>query len=145
MPRPIPPTHNPSAHGSTTLAPYAQRAQLFMSPSNSDKENTTPPTPEQSQRTRLFASQAAFRAMLGDQKYTQYYDPHQDRNTVRELKRGYRRLHNNFTGSRYLACCLLILERTREFLMPGNEGIRETQEEANVLYEDGMTEVSGAC
>ena len=76
--------------------------------------------------------------MLGDQKYTQYYDPHQDREKVRELNRGYRRLHNNITGS-YILCRLLILERTKEYLMPGNDGIRDTQEEANVLYEDGNT------
>jgi|SRR5579859_355752 len=143
MPRSIPPTQNPYAHGSAALGPYAQRAQFTMSPSNSDKENTTPPTPEQqSQQTRLFTSQTTFRALLGDQKYTQIYDPHQDKNTATEVRRGYRRLHNNVNGSSIL-CRLLILEREKEYLMPGNDGIRDTQEEANILYEDGTTEARG--
>jgi hypothetical protein len=33
---------------------------------------------------------------------------------------------------------LLMLERTKEFLEPGNEGIRDTQEEANILYKEGI-------
>lgn len=143
MPRSVPSIQNPYPHGSATLAPYALRAQFTMSPSSSDKENTTPPTPDQSRQTRLFASQAAFRAILGDQKYTEYYDPHQDRNTVRELRRGYRLLHDNINSSSILRR-LLILERTREYLMPGNEGIRDTQEEADLLYGDGTTEAMGA-
>lgn len=31
-----------------------------------------------------------------------------------------------------------IIENTKEYLMPRNEGIKDTQEEANVLFEDGM-------
>jgi hypothetical protein len=70
-----------------------------MSPSASDKENTTPPTPEQSQRTRVLASQAAFLAMMGDHRNKEYYDPYQDRAKAREVKRAYRRLHKNVNGT----------------------------------------------
>ena len=69
-----------------------------MSPSASDKENTTPPTPEQTQRTRVFASQAAFRAVMGDHRNKQDYDPYQDKAEAREVKRAYRRLHRTVKG-----------------------------------------------
>ena len=36
-----------------------------------------------------------------------------------------------------------MLERTKEFLEPGNEGIRDTQEEANILYKEGIISMGG--
>lgn len=69
-----------------------------MSPSNlssSDKENATP---EQTQSTKLFASQAAFREQLSEKTNSQYWDPHQPREKVRDTMHEYRRLIQEANG-----------------------------------------------
>jgi len=95
MPRSVTPFSNPYAHGSHTLTPYARRQQESASPlANSDKENEAPGQ----QPGKVLASQAAFRDKLSEQSDTQYYDPFQPREKVRDVMKSYRQLIQDTTG-----------------------------------------------
>ena len=65
-----------------------------MSPAISDKENEPPA----SQPEKIIASQAALREQLREQPNTQYYDPFQPREKVRDMMQSYRRLIHETTG-----------------------------------------------
>ena len=96
MPRLVTPFSNPHVHGSHTLTPYTRRQRSSMSPSTSDKENTTP---EQSQQpVKMSASQAALREKLGEKSNTQYYDPDQSREQTRAVMQEYRRMIQDVNG-----------------------------------------------
>ena len=90
MPRLVTPFSNPYAHGSHTLTPYSRQQRSSMSPSSSDKENAVPEEPQPSQKP--LASQAALRQKLGESSNTQYYDPFQPREKVRDVTARYRRM-----------------------------------------------------
>lgn len=94
MPRLVTPSSNPYAHGSHTLTPYSRRQQDTTSPAMSDKENEPPV----SQPGKILASQAALRDKLQEQPNTQYYDPFQPREKVRDVMQSYRRLIQDTTG-----------------------------------------------
>ena len=96
MPRLVTPSSNPYAHGSHTLTPYTRRQRETFSPANSDKENEEPGS---QQRTgKVLASQAALREQLREQPNTQFYDPFQPREKVRDVMQSYRRLLQDTTG-----------------------------------------------
>jgi hypothetical protein len=64
--------------------------------SSSDKENTTPP---EQHEPRMLASQVALRQKLGERSNTQYYDPFQPKDKVRDIMHEYRRLQQEANGS----------------------------------------------
>jgi hypothetical protein len=69
-----------------------------MSPSNlssSDKENATPEQPEP---VKMLASQAALREQLGERTNSQYYDPFQPRDIVKNTMHEYRKLIQEANG-----------------------------------------------
>ena len=95
MPRLVTPLSNPFSHGSHTLTPYTRRQRDTMSPANSDdKENEAP----ESRPAKVLASQAALRDKLREQPNSQYYDPFQPREKVRDVMKSYRRLIQDTTG-----------------------------------------------
>jgi hypothetical protein len=95
MPRLVTPLSNPFSHGSHTLTPYSRRQRDTTSPTdNNDKENEPP----EAQPTKILASQAALRNKLREQPDTQYYDPFQPREKVRDTIQSYRRLIQDTTG-----------------------------------------------
>ena len=67
-----------------------------MSPVSSDKENEEP---QSQQPGKVLASQAALRKKLREQPNTQYYDPFQPREKVRDVMQSYRRLIQDTTGT----------------------------------------------
>jgi len=93
MPRLHTPFSNPFAHASHTLTPYSRQRDT-MSPAISDKENEPPASPPE----KILASQAALRDKLREQPNTQYYDPFQPREKVRDMMQSYRRLIQETTG-----------------------------------------------
>ena len=98
MPRLVTPSANPYAHASHTLGASRNRLQRStMSPSNSDKENASPPQ-EHEPMERIFASQAALREKLSEKSNTQYYDPHLSREKQRETNAKYRNLLRETNG-----------------------------------------------
>lgn len=68
-----------------------------MSPSTSDKENASP---EQTQQPpKILASQAALKEKLGENTNSQYYDPFQPPDMVRNTTQQYRRLLRETNGT----------------------------------------------
>jgi hypothetical protein len=142
MPRLVTPFSNPYAHASHTLTPYTRRERSSMSPSNmsaSDKENASPSQQREPSTQKLLASQAAFREKLGENANSQYYDPFQPREKVRDITQQYRRLiqetNGISTGLRFSD-----LECRTELIKPGNNGILETVEKADEIFvRDGIT------
>jgi hypothetical protein len=55
--------------------------------------------PEETQPTKMFASQVALREQLGEKTNSQYYDPFQPREKVREVMHEYRKLLQEANGS----------------------------------------------
>jgi hypothetical protein len=103
MPRLVTPYSNPHVHGSHTLTPYTRRQRSSLSPSTSDKENTTP---EQSQQpTKMNASQAALKEKLAANTHRQYYDPDQAREVNREVMREYRQMIQDVNGNLHMVLC----------------------------------------
>ena len=105
MPRLVTPFSNPYAHGSQQRTPYSRpRGRSPMSPSNmssSDKENATPVHPREEPTQRILASQAAFREKLAENTNSQYYDPFQPKEKVRDIKQQYRRLLQETAGIKH--------------------------------------------
>ena len=100
MPRLVTPFSNPYAHASHTLTPYTRRERSSMSPSNmsSDKENASPSQQREQPTQKFLASQAAFREKLVENANSQYYDPFQPREKVRDITQQYRRLIQDTNG-----------------------------------------------
>ena len=101
MPRLVTPSSNPYAHASHTLTPYTRRDRSSMSPANmssSDKENASPNERQEPSTQKFLASQAALKEKLGENINSQYYDPFQPREKVRDVTQKYRRLIQETNG-----------------------------------------------
>jgi len=108
--------------------------------SSSDKENASlVREPEATQR--VVATQVALREKLGENANSQYYDPFQSKAKVKEVTQQYRRLIQNTNGLLTIPTVYLLtwLECRNEYIKPGNNGILNTVEKADVIFErDGM-------
>ena len=136
MPRLVTPFSNPYAHASHTLTPYTRRERSPVSPSNmsaSDKENASPSQQREPSTQKFLASQAAFREKLGENANSQYYDPFQPREKVRDITQQYRRLIQETNGT-YISLGFSDLECRAELIKPGNNGILETVEKAHEIF-----------
>jgi non-structural maintenance of chromosomes element 4 len=129
MPRLTTPSRSVFLHRQDALAPYARRVERSPSRlSSSDKENATP---EQTQSPRVTATQ---RARLGERPSTQYYDPLQPREKTRDTMQEYRRLIQETTGIA-ISSDPLTIESRAELLKAGNNGIKNTIEQADEIFE----------
>lgn len=139
MPRLVTPFSNPYAHGSHTLTPYSRRQRETISPTNSDKENEEPAS---QQPGKVLASQAALREKLSEQSNTEYYDPFQPREKVRDVMQSYRQLIQDTTGIP-LVGVMADVECRADFLKAGNDGIKDTIEKADEIFERDGTSPMG--
>jgi hypothetical protein len=74
---------------------------------------------------------------MAERSNTQYYDPSQAREKTRAMSKRYRELQQDVNGS--FRAIPLIVENRPEYLKPGNDGIKDTVEEANVLFDESMS------
>jgi hypothetical protein len=139
MPRLVTPFSNVYAHASHTLTPYTRRTRSSMSPSSSDKENASPSQQHEPSTQKFLASQAAFREKLGENINSQYYDPFQPREKVRDITQQYRRLIQETNGIS-IDLHFSDLECRGELVKPGNNKILENVEKADEIFvRDGTT------
>ena len=101
--------------------------------SSSDKENAAASPVQVRQTNRILSSQAALQETLGHRSNTEHYDPFQPRDKVREVMHQYRQLQQETNG--IMSKTILMIECRSEYLKSGNDGIKNTVEQADEIFD----------